>query len=183
MPNLGYYMPWHVLSGTFIVVGGALMYTVTSQTSVSNIHGYIALLGIGTGLSVQASYSIAAAKVKAHEVPSVISFINVAQIGSGVLSLTMAGAIFQNLAFESLSATFSAQGYNADEVRSALAGTKSAIFEHSDEQLREWAVGAVVEAIDKVFILVVVAGAVILLSGLAMPRERLFSKKTKTDAI
>ena len=90
---------------------------------------------------------------------------------------------FQNLAFESLSATFSAQGYNADEVRSALAGTKSAIFEHSDEQLRQLAVDAVVEAIDKVFILVVVAGAVILLSGLAMPRERLFFKKTKTHAI
>ena len=81
MPVLGYYMPWFVFGGTFQIIGGSLMYTISPETSTSTIYGYSVLLGIGCGVTMQSGYSIIAAKVKPQEVPAAIGFNNLAQIG------------------------------------------------------------------------------------------------------
>jgi hypothetical protein len=63
MPFVKYYCPFYILPGIFIAIVGALMYTVTSNTSTSAIYGYTVLIGIGAGLSSQAAYSIAHKRV------------------------------------------------------------------------------------------------------------------------
>ena len=79
MPKVGYYMPFFFISSVFITIGGAVMYaTVTPSTSNATIYGYSVLMAIGAGLSQQAAYSVAPAKVAPNRVPDAVGFINAA---------------------------------------------------------------------------------------------------------
>jgi Fungal trichothecene efflux pump (TRI12) len=176
MPVFGYYMPWYLASGILMLVGGALMYTVDDQTSPSRIYGYTVIMAAGAGLSAQVAYSVAPAKLPAHDVAAAVGFINLAQIGSIVISLTIAGTVFQNIAFQNLQAALMPFNVPIDEIRAALAGTQSAVFASGDAEVKAAAIKAIVKAMDKVYILVIVAGAVSLVSSLGMKREKLFMK-------
>ena len=133
-------------------------------------------MAIGAGCALQSGYSIAASKVKPEEVPAVIGFVNVAQIGSIVIALSISGSVFQNLAYKHLSAALAGSGFTADQIRSALAGTQSPIFQQSTPAEKAAAVAAIIKAMDSVFILVIAAGAVTLVSSVFMKREKLFMK-------
>ncbi|KIX92173.1 uncharacterized protein Z520_12166 [Fonsecaea multimorphosa CBS 102226] len=187
MPKLGYYMPWYVASGAFTIVGASLMHTIDPHTSPASIYGYSILLGIGSGSAFQSAYSVAATKVKPHETAAAIGFINVAQTGTTVIALTIAGSIFQNVAFDNLKrglAQVAADGghnsttlpapYSDAEIHNAISGTQSLIFQQGNAQVRDAAVKAIIDAIDDVYIMGIAAGAVTLVSALLMKRERLF---------
>jgi hypothetical protein len=91
----GYYMPWYTISGIFMILGGALMHSITSTTAAPTIYGYSVLLAIGAGCTLQSAYSIAAAKVSPQQIPQAIGFINHAQLGSIVIALTISGSVIQ----------------------------------------------------------------------------------------
>jgi MFS family permease len=167
MPVFGYYMPWYVFGGIF---------TIDSDTTPSRVYGYSVIMGMGAGLAQQSAYSIAAAKVAPHEIPAAIGFINIAQIGAVVIALTISGAVFQNVAFHKLEEALAGKGFSVQEVRGAIAGTQSAVFRSGTPEVREAAVKAIIEAMDKVYALVIAAGALMLVSSLFMKRERLFMK-------
>ena len=101
------------LSGVFMTIGGALMYTTDSSSSRSIIYGYSILIAIGAGLASQAAYSIGPAKVKPHQVPAVIGFMNVAQIGGIVIALTISSTVYQNLAFKFLQSALAGLNFTA----------------------------------------------------------------------
>lgn len=174
LPKFGYYAPWYLFAGICMTVGGALMHTIDSKTSPSRIYGYSILLAIGSGAGMQSGYSIAAAKVKPDEVSAAIGFINISQIGSIVISLTIAGSVFQNLAFNNLQTALAGHGFTDGQIRSALAGTQSVIFQQSNEQVRQQAIDAIIKAMDSVFILPIAAGALAIVCSILMRREKLF---------
>ena len=58
LPLVGYYMPFFILGGVFILIGGALMFTVKITTSTSSIYGYTVLIAIGAGLTAQVGYIV-----------------------------------------------------------------------------------------------------------------------------
>ena len=176
MPVFGYYMPWYVFSGIFMLIGGSLMYTINSDTTPSRVYGYSVLMGIGAGLAQQSAYSIAAAKVAPHEIPAAVGFINIAQIGSIVIALTISGAVFQNAAFHNLEEALAGRGFSVQEIHGAIAGTQSAIFRSGTPEVRAAAVEAIIQAMDNVYVLVIAAGALMLVSSLFMKREKLFMK-------
>jgi len=182
MPLVQYYFPFYILSGIFALIGGALMYTVTSTTSPAAIYGFTVLIAIGAGIGSQAAYSIAPAKVHPSKIPDSIGFINVAQIGGIVLALSISGAVFQNTAFGSLTNVLAGMGFSEQDVRSAIAGSKSSVFESVSEEVRGRAIEAIVQAMGKTYMLVVVAGAVALVSAVLMRKERLFMEKSTRGA-
>jgi MFS family permease len=173
LPIVGYYMPWYVLSGAFMVVGAALMYTVNLDTTTSAIYGYSILIAIGSGLTQQLGYSIAPAKVKPTEIPAAVGFINVAQLGGIAVALGISSNVFQNTGFRNLQAALAGQGFPAEELRAALAGVRSTLFTSGQERIKTLAVGAIVQTIDTVYVLVIAAGALTLVSALFMKREKL----------
>lgn len=61
MSAFGLYMPWYVVGGALVLVGGALFYTVGVDTSAAHIYGYSVITGLGTGMYLQASFSVAQA--------------------------------------------------------------------------------------------------------------------------
>ncbi len=176
MPVFGYYMPWYLASGILMLIGGSLMFTVDEHTSPAKIYGYTIIMAAGAGLSAQIAYSVAPAKLAPHEVPAAVGFINLAQIGSVVISLTIAGTVFQNTAFRNLQLALAPFDVPVEEVRSALAGTQSAVFAGGSAEVKAAAIKAIVQAMDKVYALVIAAGAVSIVSAVAMKREKLFLK-------
>ncbi|KIW72814.1 hypothetical protein, variant [Phialophora macrospora] len=157
------------------------MHTIDATTSPGHIYGYSILLGIGSGCAMQSGYGIAAATVEPHAIPAAIGFVNVAQAGTIVIALTIAGAVFQNTAFDGLKqALHGLENGNTTlftdaEIRSAIAGTQSAIFQAGNSQPRDDAVRVIVTFIDNVFILPLVAGIVTLIASAFMKREKLFT--------
>ncbi|KAB5539589.1 major facilitator superfamily domain-containing protein [Coniochaeta sp. 2T2.1] len=182
MPQTGYYKPWYTVSGAFILIGGALMFTINSDTSPARIYGYSVLLAIGTGISAQSAYSVVPVKVAMDPrygprmIPDAISFINMAQIGSIVHALAISGTVFQNLAFRHLQHALAGRGFTDAELHGAISGTQSQLLSAASEEVRALAVTAIVKAMDQVYILVIVAGALCFLASLPMKREKLFLK-------
>jgi hypothetical protein len=174
MPLIGYYYPFYIVSGILTTIGAALMYTVTSATSTAAIYGYSILIAIGTGLVAQAAYSIAPAKVHPSKVSDAIGFINVAQIGGIVLTLSISGAVFQNTAFRNLSVVLNGLGFTESEIRSAIAGSQSTLFERVSESVKEKAIEAIVKSIGNVYALALAAGALGLVVSMFLKREKLF---------
>jgi MFS family permease len=175
LPVVGYYYPWYIASGIFMTLGGSLMYSLLDvDTSTSKIYGFTVLMATGAGLIGQASYAIAQAKVAPRDLAAVVSFMNVAQIGSIVLALTIAGAVFQNVAIHKLGEALAGQGYSIEEIKSAVAGTQSRIFIEGSPEVKMLALKALIQAMDKVFALVIAGGALTMVCGMLMRREKVF---------
>ncbi|KAF5016152.1 hypothetical protein F66182_12261, partial [Fusarium sp. NRRL 66182] len=148
MAYVGYYFPFYIVAGVSIATGGALMYTVDKKTSTSAIYGFSVLIGLGSGSMMQAAYSIGPAKVIPvwEDIPPVIGFINVAQIGGVVHSLAISGVIFQNYAFQYVSAAVKDLRLSPAQIRSAIAGTNSAVFDTMTPEQQSLAIGGIANA-------------------------------------
>jgi len=177
LSKIRYYMPVYVISGVFITVGGVLlMVYLDPATSEAAIYGFSVLVAVGTGLSIQLGYAVGTLTGKPEDIGNVINFQNVSQIGSTVICLVVAGQIFQSEAVTSLTAVLAGHGYSAADISGAVAGAQSALFAQLEGELREQAIGAIVGAMQKSFALLVVSGAVLILSAVGMKPERLFGE-------
>lgn len=173
----GYYFPWYVIGGAFNLIGAALMYTVNSDSSTARIYGYSILLAVGAGAFIQASFSVAQAKVKPHMIPLAIGFITAGQIGGVTISLAIANSVFLNKSTQGILAIL--PGIPKEQVQAAISGAGSAFLSSLDETARRGVLVALVDAMRNVYILDIVAGAVALVLCLGMkPGERLFMKGT-----
>ena len=154
-----------------MTAGGAAMYTLKVDSNISKVYGFTVILAAGAGMIGQSGYVIAQAKASPRDGAAVISFMNVAQIGTIVLALTIAGSIFQNVAIDNLKSSLDGYGYPIQALKGAVAGTQSVIFEQGTPAVRGLALKALIDAMDDVFVLLIVGGAVTVLAGLAMKRE------------
>ncbi|KAL2830999.1 MFS general substrate transporter [Aspergillus pseudoustus] len=173
LPRFRYYGVWYLVSGVCIVVGSALMYTVTSTTSTSAIYGYEVLVGSGSGCTLQIGYAVAAAYVPASRTAQVIRFQNISQIGSTTIALAVAGCIFQNIGFSRLEHTLAASGFSNSDLRTALAGVQSPVLHEGDIDARSRAITAIVSTLSDLYGLVIAAGALMIVSSLLMRWERI----------
>ncbi|KAH8674637.1 major facilitator superfamily domain-containing protein [Tricladium varicosporioides] len=171
MVKFGYYMPWYTVGGVLAVVGGACMYTVDQSTSVANIYGYSIILGFGIGLWMQASFSVAQAIVTPHLIPSAVGFITCAQFLGITLSLAIANSLFLNKSQTSISAIL--PDVSLSEIRAAMEGT-SALLNELGLDVKDRVIGAIVEALARSYILVIIAGALVVVLSLGMKKERVF---------
>ena len=174
LPRIGYYAALYLAAGLFLVASGAAFMTVTPTTPGANVYGFSILAAIGAGLVCQIGYSVATIKApNGSEVVNAISLQNVSQIGSTVIALVISGQIFQSVAFRNLDGVLAGQGFGEDEIRAAVAGTTSAVFERLTGELRAEAVEAITAAMGTVYALLIVSGGVLVLSSAAMRWERI----------
>jgi hypothetical protein len=173
LPVFKMYMPWYIPSSILIIVGGTLMFLISPTTQTAAIYGFEILIAVGSGLTQQIGYSVVAVKVQPHEVPAAIGFMNVGQIGSLAIALSISGAVFQNVGFNSLKRALAGYAFSDLDIRNALAGAQSAILTQGDETVLGLAITSIVSTISKLFALVIAAGSFMLLSAMFMKRERL----------
>ena len=173
LPALGRYMPFYAIAGIFLIIGGALMHTVDSETSKSSIYGFEVLMAIGAGLTMQVAYSVAPAVVEEKDIQGAIGLMNVAQIGTTAIALSIASCVFQNVGFIKLRDALVGHDFTSAEIRAALGGAQSAILAGGDATIRNSAINAIIETIGRVRILTIVAGSVSLISSIFMKRGKL----------
>ncbi|KAH7146729.1 major facilitator superfamily domain-containing protein [Dactylonectria estremocensis] len=160
LPLTGRYSIFYV-GWALVIAGGALMFTVDVGTSTGKIYGF------------ETAYAVAASKVHERDRANAIGFINVAQIGTVAISLTIAGSLFQNLGFNSLKSAFAGYGFPNDYIRPALSGTVSPIFSSVDPVVVALAVSSVADTIRRIFGAVTAGGAVLFVGSVLMPWEKL----------
>ncbi|KAH8881095.1 MFS general substrate transporter [Thozetella sp. PMI_491] len=175
LPKVNYYIMIYLVAGVLLTLAGALYYVyLTPETPASTIYGLNIIGGIGAGLGLQVGFSIATLKAHPKDAVHAITMQNFGQLGAGVFGLVIAGQVFQNAAIRNLSAVLSPAGYTDAQIQEAAAGAQSPVLQGLPGDLKSQAISAITEAIRQDFILVIVAGAVLLVAGGAMRREKLF---------
>jgi MFS family permease len=179
------YMPIYMVSGLLLTIGGSLLVVyLNPSTSISVIYGISIINAVGTGLTTQLGYAIASLVVgpKDKDIKDAISLQNFSQLGANLISLVIAGQIFQSIAIKNLESTLAGKGFSHQEIMNAVSGAQSALFQHLSGELRDQAVHAITQAIQRALICLPVGGGVLLLAASFMKRERLFGEITAAGA-
>ncbi|KAK3624953.1 hypothetical protein LTR22_023776 [Elasticomyces elasticus] len=166
--------------GVFTTIGAATMFTVSVGTAKANIYGYSLLLGAGAGLTFQRAYTVGSVRIMMKtgsglDVQRVISMLNLSQLGFSLVSLLIGGQIFQSVAKRNLTYVLHGLGFSQAEIGSAIAGTQSTLFASLSPVLKEQATVAITDAISRVYIVSMSAGAIVVVSALLMQKEKLFA--------
>jgi MFS family permease len=172
MSAYGVYMPWYTVGGIFTVIGGALMYTVDTESSVSRVYGYSVILGLGVGMFAQASFSVAQAVVAPELIPSAVGFITCAQVSGVTIALAIANSVFLNQSQTGIQKIL--PGVPVAEIQAAIAGAGSQFVASLSEGVKLEVLKAIVSAMSKTYILVITAGSLVVVLSALMKRERLF---------
>jgi len=174
MPKLGWYMPWFLIGGCFVVIGSALMYTIDQDDSTSRVYGYTVLIGAGVGMFGQAGYAVCQAVVDLTNIAPAIGFLTLAQFIGITLALALANAILLNESQSDIQRIL--PEVPLSEIQGAILGARSGLVQNLAPDTQRLVLGAIVKAIDTTYILVLVPGAMVILLSLFMRREKLFGK-------
>ncbi|KAL3483364.1 efflux pump antibiotic resistance protein [Aspergillus germanicus] len=175
MAQFGFYMPWYLLGSILALVGSALLYTISAETSTTRIFGYSVLTAFGAGLYSQAGFAVAQVKVSPAQLSQAVAYIGVGQIGGIALALTLAESIFLNQATARISTLLPDE--SRSDIQAAILGAKAELFGRLDAAVSGRVLDAIVRSLNDVFAMMIVAsGLSVLLAG-GLKRERLFGLK------
>ncbi|KAH8161455.1 hypothetical protein CIB48_g6787 [Xylaria polymorpha] len=169
------YLLLYLASAIVLILGGSLLVVhLDVDAQISVIYGLTVLVAFGCGLSMQKSYSIAALTTDPTSVGSALSFQNVGEVGGQVIALGVSGQIFHSVATRNLEEALAGNGFSKTDIMTALAGARSSLFSQLDENMRAAAVSAITKSLQLTFVLVPVAGGVMLIAALCMRWEKLY---------
>ncbi|KAK4238041.1 hypothetical protein C8A03DRAFT_33998, partial [Achaetomium macrosporum] len=97
MSYFGYYNPWYYFAGATTLAGCALLYTIDVDTSLAKVYGYSFLVGLGSGATIQSSFSVAQVKVP-ELAGAAVGILTNAQMGGPAFALAIANSVFLNKA-------------------------------------------------------------------------------------
>ncbi|KAI0856021.1 MFS general substrate transporter [Xylaria cubensis] len=164
-----------LVSAIILIVGSSLLVVYLDvNTPTSLIYGLTVIVAFGAGLSMQKSYSIAALTTDPSSVGAALSFQNVGEVGGQVIALGISGQIFHSVATRNLEQALAGHGFSRADIITALAGAQSSLFSKLDENLRAAAVLAITKSLQLTFVLVPIAGGVMLAAALCMKWEKLY---------
>ncbi|KAJ0383082.1 hypothetical protein COL922a_011226 [Colletotrichum nupharicola] len=174
-PSGGLYFPWFTVGGAIVVAASSLMYVVEPSTSTAWVYGASAMLGAGVGTFTQAGFSIAQASVPEDMAAVASSMMALAQTSGINIALAVGNAVFLNRAEKRLTEILP-DTVPEEQIQLAIAGVEGDFVQTSPPDMQAEILDAIVEALNLPYILVIVAGAVVLVSSLLCKRERLFMK-------
>ncbi|KAI1876140.1 hypothetical protein JX265_000610 [Neoarthrinium moseri] len=176
LPKVKYYFAMCLVSGLIMTLASALFFAYLSTSApTSQIYGFSILMGFGAGTTMQLGYAVASLKApQPSDVFHAINLQNIAQIGATVISLVISGQVFQSTAVRNLNGVLAGLDFSEAEIKSLVAGNQSTVFQSLDLGLREAVINAIITAMQRAFIIPLVAGIVSTFSALFMHRERIF---------
>ncbi|KAL8958440.1 MAG: hypothetical protein Q9193_004505 [Seirophora villosa] len=124
-------------------------------------------MGIGAGSFLQASFGVSQALVGPEDIPDAVGLISVGQSVGIVISLAIAGAIYQNTGFGAVQPLL--PSLPPSDVRSAIAGTNSVVLESLTVATRSKVIDAIIATMGKVYVLAIAGGALTFVLGLFLP--------------
>ncbi|KAH8728394.1 major facilitator superfamily domain-containing protein [Phaeosphaeriaceae sp. PMI808] len=172
MGKEGHYAPWFLVASPIIIAGSALMYTVDEHSSDSMIYGYTALLGIGAGCLIQICFIVVQAIVPRDEMPPSVAFINLDQSSGMTIGLTVANAVFLNLAQKYIGNVL--PNANPDQINAAISGTGSIFIKSLSAKEQQHVISAITRAISKPYLLLAAIASIELILSFFLKWERVF---------
>lgn len=180
LPVIGRYKIMYMIGGPIILTSGALITTqMRPSASESTVMGLEALLGLGAGLVFSYAMPISTAVLPLEELMAAACLSNLSTLGTISLSLSVTGVVFQNVGYHLLKDAIGPYGFSEQDIKLALGGAASPIWEKSDPAIQELAISAVAWPINTVFWLVLTAGAICTVASLAISWEKLDFRKAK----
>jgi Na+/melibiose symporter-like transporter len=126
MARLGYSMPWYVTGSILVIAANAMLYRIDLSTSNGFIYGAMVLNGIGTGMFLNTPFAVAQWLAPHQETSSAVGFIMCAQGGGLAIALSIANAIFLNLADNRISHDF--PDLDKTQIQSLSSGSGSTLL-------------------------------------------------------
>ncbi|KAK0634569.1 major facilitator superfamily domain-containing protein [Bombardia bombarda] len=164
LPAARYYAPYYLAAGALYVVGGALLATaVGTDTDEARVMGFAAILGAATGLTWQTALGVTGVVLPGVEDRfDAAALQSMAQLVPVVVSLSIAGCVYQNLGFSVLKEAVGPLGFGDGEIREALAGVASRVLRDAgdDGRVVRLAVEGLTRVITSLFWIVVAMGVV-----------------------
>lgn len=174
MGKLGYYMPWFLVGGVLMLISNVMLYNISLSTNAGYIFGAEVLGGIGTGMFVNAPFSVSQWIVSPMEIPAAVGFIMCARVGGIALALAMANAIFLNLAENAISHILPTA--SKLEVQGAISGVASSVLDSADDATKLRVLKVIIDALRMGFTLGIAAGALSIALAVFMSREKIVLK-------
>lgn len=175
LPLIGRYKIVYVLAGSFTLAGAAAMAaTLDEHVPERQIMGLEALIGIGLGMHFQHALGISNVinKNARDRVDSAV-ICNMVQMGGIAVILATAGCIFQNVGYNLLADAIGTDVYSEQDLREALAGVSSAVWQSRDPTILRRGIEAATKVIAREFYIVVASGALCLVCAMCMRSEKL----------
>ncbi|KAI1119044.1 major facilitator superfamily domain-containing protein [Nemania sp. NC0429] len=173
LPKWGYYMPWYTFGTALLLIGSALMVTVTTSTSDARLYGYNVLLGSGCGSFFTAGFSVAQSLVPTSELSNVISFMSVGQTMGSILYLGLAGSLFQNIGSERIRNLIPRLSFQ--DALQLTTGTSSDVFKALSADDQNIVIEQVTFALRNVFLIIVITSAIAFIGSLFLSRRKMYS--------
>lgn len=171
LAKVGFYSPFYIVGTSLGLIGSSLLYVVKLDTHAANLYGYSILVGLGTGLFVQAGFSVAQAKVPPQQLGAATGFIALGQLIGPTIALSVAGTVLINTATSGLEKLF--PDIPITEIKNAIAGTAGQLLATLDPASRTAALEVIVHSISKVYILAITAMAVSFVCSALLRHERI----------
>ena len=168
MEKLKYYMPWFLVGGILIIASNTMLYHITLTINKGFIYGALALGGLGTGFFVNAPFAIAQWLVPEEELALAVGFITCAQVAGVTISLSVANAVFLNLAQNSIQKIL--PDVPKENVQAAISGIGGQFLKTLNQATQQRILEAIIGAIQRVFILGIVAGCLAVVLSCFMDR-------------
>ncbi|PSN60892.1 hypothetical protein BS50DRAFT_652510, partial [Corynespora cassiicola Philippines] len=170
-PSFTLYMVWFLAANALIIVGAALLTTVSATSSRGVICGFATINLVGGGLIVQLPFTVGQVKADPKDVRSVNTLLTTAQMFGLAVSLGTATTLFVNIAVPEISLLMPGSTKNA--VYSSIEGAGSAYFSTLPESVRDEVLEVVAKSVAKVFCLLVAGVVVGLVTALGLERRKL----------
>ncbi|ORY09573.1 major facilitator superfamily domain-containing protein [Clohesyomyces aquaticus] len=170
-PKYTLYMIWFAVACGCVVIGNALLTTVSINTSRASICGYAAIQLFGCGLVVQLPFTVAQVKISPKHVRPVTSFLVTAQMAGVALSIGIATTIFVNRAAGDIARIL--PDLPRDAVYASLGGAGTPLVDGLPLRLQREVLAAIANNIGRVFYLNVASSVLGFLTSFLMKRERL----------
>ncbi|KAF2802515.1 MFS general substrate transporter [Mytilinidion resinicola] len=171
MARSGYSMPWYATGSALVIAANSMLYTIDLPTSNGFIYGAMVLNGIGTGMFLNAPFAVAQWLAPPEEISSAVGFIMCARGGGLAIALSIANAIFLNLAENRIRDLFPTLGIA--QIQSLTSGAGSALLETLNSTQQQEVLAAIVYAISRVFITSIASGCFCLCLSLFMDRRKI----------
>ena len=171
LAKVGYYSPFYIIGTGLALIGVSLIHVVKLDTPAANLYGYSILIGLGTGLYVQAGFSVAQTKVPPQQLGAATGFIALGQLIGPTIALSIGGTVLINTATSGLEKLL--PNVPIVSIKNAIAGTAGQLLATVDPATRIAALNVIVHSISKVYILAIAAMAVSFVCSLLLRHERI----------
>jgi hypothetical protein len=175
LTKLRYWFPFYLIGTVCCLVGSVLLHMSRVDTSIPKICVFGILLALGSALYSQLGFTIIAGKVPPNRIGPAIGFLSIGQVFGASICVAVAANIMIGSASSKLEEIL--PNTPVSVLKDLMGGTADSSLNALPAVTRAAVIEAIVEGIDKAYILGIVAAVIGIICTLCLPHEKIAAKK------